>query len=113
MQQHFREEEKLLFASIKDRQVERAINEHKQIRRHIEGLANNLGKDDMRKSLARIADMVDDHVRYEERTLFPHLEKKLSKEQLKNIGEQIQKLYPSLPVDQYEDEFWNIKEQKS
>ena len=109
LQPHFREEEKILFAPIKDRQVQRAINEHKQIRRQIEGLANNLAKIDIQKNLARIADMVDDHVRYEERTLFPHLEKKLNKEQLKNIGEQIQKQYSSPLIDQYEDEFWNIK----
>jgi len=109
LQPHFREEEKILFAPIKDRQVQRAINEHKQIRRQIEGLANNLAKIDIQKNLARIADMVDDHVRYEERTLFPHLEKKLNKEQLKNIGEQIQKQYSSPLIDQYEDEFWNIR----
>ena len=108
LQPHFREEEKILFAPIKDRQVQSAINEHRQIRRQIEGLAN-LKKNDMQKSLARIADMVDDHVRYEERTLFPHLEKKLIKEQLKNIGEQIQKQYSSPLIDQYEDEFWNIR----
>ena len=109
LQPHFREEEKILFAPIKDRQVQRAINEHKQIRRQIEGLANNSAKIDMQKNLARIADMVDDYVRYEERTLFPHLEKKLNKEQLKNIGEQIQKQYSSPLIDQYEDEFWNIR----
>jgi hemerythrin-like domain-containing protein len=108
LQQHFREEEKKLFAPIKDRQVQRAINEHKNIRRQIEVFANNSGKDDMRKSLARIADMMDDHVRYEERTLFSHLQRELKKEQLKNIGEQIQKQYSPL-IDEWEDQFWNIK----
>ena len=109
LQQHFREEEKILFAPIKDRQVKRAINEHKQIRHQIEDLTNNFGKNDMQKNLARIADMVNDHVRYEERELFPHLERKLSKDQLGNIGKQIQKQYSSSLTDQYEDEFWNIK----
>ena len=108
MQQHFQEEEKILFAPIKGRQVKRAINEHKQIRQEIEDLANNFGKIDVQKTLARIADKVNDHVRYEERELFPHLERKLSKEQLENIGNQIQKQYSLPPVDQYEDEFWNI-----
>ena len=36
-------------------------------------------------------------------------EQKLSKEQLENIGKQIQKQYSSSLTDQYEDEFWNIK----
>ena len=53
--------------------------------------------------------MVNDHVRYEERELFPHLERKLSKDQLGNIGKQIQKQYSSSLTDHYEDEFWNIK----
>ena len=44
LQRHFLEEQKILFAPIKDRQVKRAINEHKQIRHQIEDLTNNLGK---------------------------------------------------------------------
>jgi hemerythrin-like domain-containing protein len=62
-----------------------------------------------RKSLEKIADMVDAHVRYEERELFPHLERKLSKEQLENIGNLILKYHPSSFQDQYQDPFWNIK----
>lgn len=108
LQSHFREEEKILFAPIKDSQVHRAINEHKYIKIQIEGLADS--ENNERKSLAKIADMVDEHVRYEERDLFPHLERKLSKEQLENIGNLIQKHHPSSLQDQYEDQFWNINE---
>ena len=108
LQPHFREEENILFAPIKDRQVQRAINEHKYIKSQIEGLANYTENNE-RKSLARIADIVDEHVRYEERELFPHLERKLSKEQLENIGKLIQKNHPSSLQDHYEDQFWNIK----
>ncbi len=61
-----------------------------------------------RKNLTRITDIVDEHVRYDERELFPHLERKLSKEQLENIGNRIQKHHPSSLQDQYEDQFWNI-----
>ena len=107
LQPHFQEEEKILFAQIKDRQVERAINEHKYIKQQIEDVTN-YSENEERKTLAKIADMVDEHVRYEERELFPHLERKLSKEQLENIGKLIQKQHPSLQ-DQYEDQFWNIK----
>jgi len=109
LQSHFREEEKTFFAPIKDRMVQRAINEHKLIKRQIESLANDSGNNE-RKSLAKIADMVYEHVRYEERDLFPHLEKKLSKEQLEDIGEQIDKHQQSSLQDQYEDQFWNTKQ---
>ena len=108
LQPHFREEEKIFFAPIKDRLVQRAINEHKYIKQQVEDLANYSGNNE-RKSLAKIADMVYEHVRYEERDLFPHLERKLSKEQLENIGEQIEKHHQTSLRDLYEDQFWNIK----
>ena len=107
LQPHFRQEEKIFFAPIKDRLVQRAINEHKYIKQQVEDLANYSGNNE-RKSLAKIADMVYEHVRYEERDLFPHLERKLSKEQLENIGEQNQKHYQTSLRDLYEDQFWNI-----
>ncbi|HEV8513712.1 MAG TPA: hemerythrin domain-containing protein [Cyclobacteriaceae bacterium] len=107
LQPHFREEEKILFAPITDRHVQRAINEHKSIRQQIEHLST-YPQNKERKTLAKIADMVDEHVRYEERELFPHLERKLSEEQLEKIGKLIQQHRSSLP-DLYEDQFWNIK----
>ena len=107
LQPHFGEEENIFFAPIEDRLVQRAINEHKHIKQQIEDLAH-YSKNSERKSLAKIADMVYEHVRYEERDLFPHLERKLSKEQLENIGEQIQKHYQTSLRDLYEDQFWNI-----
>ena len=108
LQPHFCEEEIIFFTPIKDRMVQRAINEHKQIRQQIEYLPRYSGNDE-RKSLAKIADMVYEHVRYEERDLFPHLERKLSKGQLENIGEQLEKAHPASLQDQYEDQFWNTR----
>jgi hemerythrin-like domain-containing protein len=108
LQPHFQEEEKILFAPIKDKEVQRAITEHKYIRQLIEALGG-YSKIDEQKSLTKIADAVEEHVRYEERELFPHLERKLRREQLENIGNLIQKHYPSSLQDQYEDQFWNIK----
>jgi hemerythrin-like domain-containing protein len=107
LQSHFREEEHILFAPIIDNQVQRAINEHKDIRLCIESLTGAVKTE--RKSLEKIADMVDAHVRYEERELFPHLERKLSTEQLENVGNLILKYHPSSFQDQYQDQFWNIK----
>lgn len=108
LQPHFREEEKILFATIKDSRVQKAINEHKHIRQQIENLAD-YSENNVRKGLSKIAEMVDEHVRYEERELFPHLERRLSKEQLENIGKQMEKHHRSSLQDQFEDQFWNIK----
>ena len=107
LQSHFREEERILFAPIMDRQVQRAINEHKYIRQVIKELPS-YPENKERKILGKIADIVDEHVRYEERELLPHLERKLSEEQLEKIGELIQKHHSSLQ-DHYEDQFWNIR----
>ena len=108
LQPHFQEEERMLFAPIKDRLIQRAINEHTYIKQLIEEFIF-YSKINERKSLANIADMVDEHVRYEERELFPHLERKLSREQLESIGKKIQQHHQSSLQEQYEDQFWNIK----
>ena len=107
LQPHFQEEERILFAPIKDKEVQRAVTEHKYIKQLIEGWGG-YSKINEQKSLAKIADVVEEHVRYEERELFPHLERKLRREQLENIGKQIQKHQHSTLPDQYEDPFWNI-----
>jgi hemerythrin-like domain-containing protein len=52
-----------------------------------------------------LADMVDDHVRYEEKILFPHLQRRLSREQFEIIGRQIQEENRSCPKDLFEDQF--------
>jgi hypothetical protein len=50
--------------------------------------------------------MVDEHVRYEERILFHHLEIKLTREQLEKIGQKVQNL-PAPLADEFGDQFWN------
>ena len=108
LQLHFREEEQIFFAPMKDRMVQRAINEHKHIKKQIINLQNH-SENNARKLLIELADLVDKHVQYEERELFPHLERKLSKEQIESISNQIQKHHPSSLQDFYKDQFWNIK----
>lgn len=99
---HFREEEKFLFAPLKDDKVQKAIDEHKTIKGLINELAvkSSHGRE---SKLSELADTVDEHVRYEERVLFPHLESELSGEQLKHIGTWIS---DDPLLDTYEDAFW-------
>jgi len=58
---------------------------------------------------SKLADSVETHVRYEERQLFPHLEKILTEKHLKFIGAQLKK--EEIAKDNYEDEFWIKKKQ--
>ena len=105
---HFREEETILFAPLKDRWVQKAIEDHKQIRHQLEELAGII-EDNAYQQLTKLANLVDDHVRYEERELFPHLEKTLSDEQLEAIGKKLDAQQPSPLKDEYADEFWMKK----
>jgi iron-sulfur cluster repair protein YtfE (RIC family) len=105
LQKHIKDEEKILFSQLKDRSVKKALNEHKLIAEQVQEIANHPENNKI-KSLTKLVDLVYDHIRYEERILFPHLETKLNREQLDNIGTRILNL-PPLLQDEYEDQFWN------
>lgn len=99
---HFGEEEKFLFAPLRDDKILRAIDDHKKIKEFIEALRST-GLNGKEEKLLQLADTVDEHVRYEERILFPHLELALSGEQLGQIGTQIS---DEPLLDTYKDAFW-------
>lgn len=100
--EHFKEEEEFLFAPLKDAAVLKAIEDHQKIKTKVDKIIIS-GNEDQQTNLLKLADLVDQHVRYEERILFPHLEKKLSEEQLQIIGSQIS----DKPLkDDFEDPFW-------
>lgn len=99
---HFREEEEILFAPLDDKKVRKAIDDHVTIKKAINEILFS-GLENQPQKLLALAGMVDEHVRYEERILFPHLENELSEGQLEIIGKQISG--ESLK-DNYKDEFW-------
>jgi hemerythrin-like domain-containing protein len=104
MKPHFMEEESILFAPVADDKVQQALDEHASITRQIKSL--HAAEEDIVARLSALADMVDDHVRYEERELFPHLEQVLSKEQLISIGEALAPGDEAGLKDDYPDDFW-------
>ena len=108
IQPHFVEEEEILFASLHDDMVLKAMEEHAAIREAIEALTV-LPSENIIDELAKLADQLDKHVRYEERQLFPHLESVLSDAQLDSIGAQLNALPSTILKDDYPDEFWREK----
>lgn len=100
---HFKEEENLLFMPLKDQVIQKAVEDHKKIETLINDL-DPLKKENTQQKLSELADTVDEHVRYEERILFPHLESELTEDQLNDIGRQIT---PETLLDNYEDDFWS------
>lgn len=99
---HFKEEEEFFFKPLKDEVVQKAIDDHQKIKTFIDQVTFP-GTENEEDILLELAEMVDQHVRYEERILFPHLEEKLSDEQLETIGKQIN---TEPLMDNYEDNFW-------
>lgn len=99
---HFKEEEEFLFVPPHDEVVQKAIDDHQNIKIFVEQISLH-GAESGNNVLMELADMVNDHVRYEERILFPHLEEKLSDQQLQKIGSEINK---EPLTDNYEDNFW-------
>lgn len=102
---HFAEEENqvLIHLSPEDIYRKRTIAEHLEIIRlidllGIEGYANE-------ELLLKVADKAEEHIRFEERELFPYMEKKLSAGQLDEIGKLISQLHQPF-VETYQNKFW-------
>lgn len=107
LKEHFATEERLIFQDTKDELVLEGLKQHAEIKALVDAIIES----DI-PSLAQyatIADKVSDHIRYEERELFPYLEQKFSEIELINIGRLLEDLHRDPLKDDYPDEFW-IKE---
>ena len=102
---HFSEED-ILFEKVNDKMVQRAYAEHHEINELVEGLGSIKDEEDKIQMSIRIADLVDSHVRFEERKLFPHLEAAIEESELAKIGKKLLEAQPEPLQDNYEDEFW-------
>lgn len=102
LRQHFEEEENILFNQLPNI-CQTAIKEHLLIESDIQKInAGNFTAEDYE----RFAELVSNHIRYEERTLFPLIESSLEPLLLDKIGKQLNDLHSSPTVDNFEDEFW-------
>lgn len=106
MVDHFREEEEILFAPAGGEMVQRAITEHQQIKGQVERIRVAEGEP-LKSELLKLAELVDAHVRFEERQLFPHLEETIGADQLAAIGKQLS--VKKHPADDFKEEFWMRK----
>lgn len=102
---HFKEEETCLFIYSDSPYVRQALDEH----RHILSMIATLKTEPSRAlyaDLESLAELVDRHVRFEERQLFPYLEENLTTAQLEAVAAAI-KEGPSVG-DDYADPFWEL-----
>ena len=110
LQPHQEDENKLLFFDTSDELVQRALNEHAKMKSDVADIVS--GKLQNVDAFLNLADFLEDHTRYEERVLFPHLEQKLSQEQLNNIGKVLHSGRERTADEDYDDEFWGDRTKK-
>lgn len=101
LKEHFQEEETILFSYLKDKMSDRIRDEHYEIGVLVQKIS---GSDDT-SDFENFANLLENHIRFEEREWFPHLESQLSQEDLNEIGKKLEEIH-SAESDDYEDEFW-------
>lgn len=100
---HFFQEEKILVPCMpaNDPLSVRMLEEHDKIRELILGLNDEADK----RTLTILSDLLNAHIRFEERELFVYLEKILSPEQLDTVFTQLEK-HPVHCEQEWKEEFW-------
>lgn len=100
--QHFRKEEELLMPKMPryDELMKRMTEEHEEIEARIH-INKNIADE---TNLGEIADRINEHIRFEERSLFPHIEKHLLKSDLDAIFDELEEAAPA--CGQWQNEFW-------
>jgi hemerythrin-like domain-containing protein len=102
LQEHFRQEEQVLatYMPADDLQVLRMENEHQEIEALIH-INDNIVDE---ANLLQIAETLTNHIRFEEREFFPHVERTISLENLDKIYEELS--IEKMPLGNWEEEFW-------
>ena len=86
---HCRVEEELLAGRVPPGDLQRLKSEHAELRRFLAD-AKEGDPAVMRSALARFADLLERHVRWEERELFPSIESAMSGEDLATMGHELE-----------------------
>ena len=107
LEKHFKEEEQLLFSklAVDDVLRKRAEADHLAIYTLV---ANLEKKKDDAILLNQLADLLEKHIRFEERELFNHLQKAISATELELIEARISNNSKAID-EKWEDVFWEIK----
>lgn len=91
---HFRAEEEVLFPALRSAvpqsaaMIDHLVRDHEQIRKAMAELKTGAG---LAKSIFDLGDLLERHIRREERELFPLFEQQVSASQAELIGEELKK----------------------
>jgi hemerythrin-like domain-containing protein len=93
LRKHFKLEEKYLVPGFEENKLmKQMLEEHRKLEGLYNKIVNNTEKltlSQLREKLNLFGELLDLHIRFEERELFPLIEKLLSEEQLKELGEKL------------------------
>lgn len=104
LQPHFTEEEQFVFTLLPgNEQVQTALQQHQSLK----DLVNDISayRDHCKDLLAQFADQLDQHIRFEERVLFPGIEQ-IASEGLEDVGKVIAAHHEQLKPISWDDQFW-------
>ena len=98
LEEHFQAEEKYLFPILGNDHpmIKQAKSEHRRLKRLFEN------SQDPEKSIRRIEEELEKHIRFEERILFNEIQLQISETQLQNLEIH----HMSEPLPEWDDEFW-------
>ena len=82
---HFDDEERLLSGLVTDEDAMRLRDEHTRLRGFVEGMLRTRGDTDPAR-LRQLGELLHDHIRWEERFLFQHVQDCASEDQLAHIA---------------------------
>lgn len=102
LEHHFEEEERFLFIDDNEK-CQAALEQHKELKNLI--LLFQSADADY-TLLTKWANLLDSHIRFEERELFPHLEQILPESRLEEIGQVLAESHHEPACENYEDSFW-------
>jgi len=107
LEHHFWQEEHVLLKKKNNtnnlsKYISQMLDEHKQIRELISKIDNNNSKT---KLIAEFAELLNKHIRFEERELFPLLQKESSADDLEEIGKFL-KQHHNHSCEVWPNQFW-------
>ncbi|NLR89877.1 hemerythrin domain-containing protein [Flammeovirga agarivorans] len=105
LRNHFTEEENTLAYLINDEKIKRRfLNDHNIISNIITNI--NITPSDVIEQGLALSQIINNHIRFEERILFPWLEENLSDKELFGIGNDLNVEVTEIEGHAFEPEFW-------
>lgn len=105
LEEHFADEELLLFGGRRDTFCVEATQQHSRIRGLVQAIEGSGSWTEA--NYRNLASEVDHHIRFEERKVFPFLEQEMTKNELSTVGEHLAKMRAAPAEDVYADAFWS------